>query len=458
MNQSRYKWFKRQFTLSDQFFLISFIILLGGMLFIGWWVGSRIESAVLNQTASLTGLYLKSFVVPLLQPLATNDKLDKAAHEQLQNLITNTPLGEQVVSVKVWSREGTILFSLEPILIGQHFTPDADLLAALRGETISQLTTLGEPQNVAERRLWATLIETYVPVYATGHDQVIGVVQFYQLSEPLLDQINRAKQQSWLVVGGATMLMYLLLSGLVAQGSRTIADQQAQLQQSINDLAALLKQNQGLRHRLQLAAARTTEINEQLLHRVGRDLHDGPAQDVSLALLRLDDVCKAEPAERESIRHALHSALHEIRALASGLQLPELEPLETAEVVRRAVREFQRKTGGVVDIEINGALPPLSLSKKIAVYRLIAEALHNSYRHAGGKGQRVKVTADERTIGVVVSDQGSGFDLGALKSNPDHLGIAGLQQRIALLAGVFEIQSSPDTGTRVSVTLPLQEG
>ncbi len=413
---------------------------------------------MLDQTANLTGLYLKSFVAPLLQRLATNDKLDSAAHQQLQNLITNTPLGEQVVSVKVWSGDGTILFSLEPILIGQRFTPDADLLAALSGNTISHLTDLAKPENVEERKLWSTLIETYVPVYATGTDHVIGVVEFYQLSEPLLQQINSAKQQSWLVVGGATMLMYLLLSGLVARGSRTIANQQAQLQQSINDLAALLRENQGLHHRLQLAAARTTEINEQLLHRIGRDLHDGPAQDVSLALLRLDEVCKAEPADLEPIHHALHSALHEIRALASGLQLPELEPLPTVEVVRRAVREFQRKTGGTVDTEIQGTLPPLALSKKIAVYRLITETLHNSYRHAGGKGQRVKVAADDTTIGVEIGDQGPGFDLAMLKSNPNHLGLAGLQQRIALLAGVFEIQSGPDVGTQVHVTLPLQEG
>ncbi len=458
VNKIRWGWLKRRLTLSDQFLLISFVILLGGMLIIGWWVASRIEDAVITQTADVTALYMKSFVAPLLQGLATSNKLGTDEHQQLRNLITNTPLGQEIVSVKVWSTEGTMLFSLEPALIGQNNNADVDLQAALSGETVSHLTTLDSSQPVVSGKVQNELIQTYVPVYATGTTRIIAVVGFYQFSEPLISQIDSAKQQSWLVVGGATMLMYLLLSGLVSQGSRTIDRQQRQLQQSVHDLAALLEENQGLHHRLQIAAARTTELNEQSLRRIGRDLHDGPAQDLALALLRLDDVCQAEPAQVETIRHALHSALYEIRTLAAGLQLPELDPLEPAEVARRAVREFQRKTGDTVEVEIKEPVPPLSLSKKIAVYRVIAESLHNSYLHAGGKDLLVKVEADNKSVCVEISDAGPGFDTGLLTASADHLGIAGLQQRIALLAGTFEVQSSQATGTRVRITLPLKEG
>jgi signal transduction histidine kinase len=443
------RWLKWQLrlSLSDQFLLISFVILLGGMLIIGWWVANRIEDAVVNQTANTTALYMKSFVAPLLQPLINQNTLDSAQHQQLQRLLVDTPLGQDIVSLKVWSPDGTILFSLEPDLIGTRFPLDEDLQAAFSGQTVSHLSSLSRAEDVMERRFWSNLIETHVPVFAEGTSRVIAVAEFYQYSEPLLQQIADAQRQSWLIVAIATIAMYGLLSGLVARGSRTIDRQQAQLQQSVKDLAALLDENQVLHRRLQAAAAREAEINEQFLHRIGRDLHDGPAQDLALALLHIDEVCQVDPPLLETIRHALQSALHEIRALAAGLQLPELGSMPTADVVRRAVREFQRKTGATVELEPDLTLPPLSLSKKIAIYRVIAEALN----------LHVQLGVTDQSIWAEIADSGPGFDPTTLSADGTHLGIAGLQQRVALLAGSFDIQSRKDEGTRIRVSLPLRE-
>ena len=448
-------------TLSEQFLLVSFFILVGGMLTIGWWVSSRIENAVISQVANVTALYMKSFVAPLLQPLTTRQNLDNAQHRQLQQLIYGTPLGQEIVSMKVWAPDGTILFSLTPTLIGTRFSldDDPDLKAAFTtGQTVSHLSALNRAENAQERLEAPQLIETYVPVYEVGTSRIIAVAEFYQYSEALLRQIDDAQIQTWIVVAVATMIMYGLLSGLFARGSRTIDRQKAQLQQSVDKLGALLEENRGLHRRLQVAAARSAELNEQFLHRVGRDLHDGPAQDLALALLRLDEVFPFDASQAETIRHALRSALNEIRSLAAGLQLPELETLETAEVARRAIREFQRKTGVGVGFDADGVLPSLPLSKKIAVYRVIAEALHNSYRHAAAKDLCVRLTVRDQAITVEIRDGGPGFDLAKLRASDEHLGLAGLQQRVALLAGVFEIQSSLEAGTCIRVTLPLVEG
>ncbi len=437
--------------------LISFAILLGGMLIIGWWVSNRIEDAVINQTASTTALYMRSVIAPILQPLIIQGTLDSTHHQQLQRLLVDTPLGQDIVSMKVWAPDGTILFSLEPALIGTRFPLDEDLQAAFSGQTTSHLSSLDRAEDAMESRFWSNLIETHVPVFAQGSTRVIAVTEFYQHSESLLQQIASAQRQSWLIVAIATIAMYGLLSGLVTRGSRTIDRQQAQLQRSVKELGALLDENQDLRRRLQAAAAREAEINEQFLHRIGRDLHDGPAQDLALALLHLDEVCRVEPPQLETIRHALQSALNEIRTLAAGLQLPELESLSTTDVVRRAVREFQRKTGAAVELEPDLALPPLSLSKKIAIYRVIAEALYNSYRHAGAKNLRVQLGASAQSIWAEIADSGPGFDPASLSADGNHLGIAGLQQRVALLAGSFDIQSHKDQGTRIRVNLPLEE-
>lgn len=450
------RWVNRQFTLSEQFLMVSFAILVTGMIVIGSWVANRVERAVIDQTASVTALYMESFVSPLLQPLTTHDKLDTEQHRALQRLVVNTPLGSNIVSVKIWSPDGVVLFSLNSSLIGTRFSVDDDLRTALSGHMISGIASMNKDEQTLEREFNIALIETYIPVRANGTDRVIAVAEFYLTAESLMAQIRGAQQQSWLVVAIATMTMYSLLNGLFARGSRTIARQQGQLQLSVDNLSALLAENQALQHQLQEAAARASEINEQLLHRIGRDLHDGPAQDLALALLRLDEICQTQPEKGETIRTALQSALKEIRTLAAGLQLPELEPLQSAEVARRAVREFQRKTGGVVETRIDEPLFALSLPQKIALYRVIIEALNNALHHAAGKDMYVYVAVNENDLLLEVRDGGPGFDPSKIDQTGNRLGIAGLQQRVRLLGGKFDIESAPETGTCVRVNLPLK--
>jgi len=452
------RWLNRHLTLSDQFMVFSFVILLIGMLLIGAWIATGIQNVVIDQSANVTSLYMNTFVTPLLQPLTTRSTLNSDQHKALQRLIVGTPLGQDIVSMKVWSPEGSILFSLTSAQIGTHIDVNTDpqLKLALTGQIVSGLTSLDKPEQAVERGFNIALIETYIPVHANGTNQVIAVAEFYINAEALMNQIRIAQQQSWLVVAIATMIMYGLLSGLFARGTKTIAEQQTALQNSVNNLSALLAENQTLNERLQHAAARASEINEQFLQRIGRDLHDGPAQDLALALLRLDEICATQPGKGETIRTALQSALKEIRGLAGGLQLPELEPLTTPDVARRAVREFQRKTGGVPDLSMDETLPTLPLLSKIALYRVIVEALNNSLRHAHGKGMRVHVKAVDHQLLVDVCDSGPGFDPANIDKSEDHLGLAGLQQRVALLGGSFEIESTVDTGTCIRAKLPTK--
>ncbi len=450
------RWLKRRLTLTEQFSLISLGILLSGMLIIGWWVSSRIESAAINQTANVTALYMDSFVAPLIQDILQTNAIDPTHQQQFDHLLVNSQLSQEIVSIKIWSPSGEILYSKIPGLKGLRFTDDPDLHESLRGNVVSRLSPLNKPENAFERVHWSTLIETYAPVREEGTGRVIAVAEFYQNAAPLVAQIASAQQQSWLVVMMATLAMYGLLYGVVRSANRTIERQKTQLQQSVDRLTALLAENQHLHHRVQTAATRATEINEQFLRRIGRDLHDGPAQDLALALMQIDDLNQARTTQTDTIRHALESALHEIRTLASGLQLPELEALDTAQVGRRAVREFQHKSGVSVEFEVDPKLPALSPPKKVAIYRVIVEALHNANRHAGAKDIHGRLWAENGAVCLEVSDNGPGFDPTTINADGEHLGIAGLEQRVTLLNGTFEIRPNEPTGTRVSVRLPVE--
>jgi signal transduction histidine kinase len=272
------------------------------------------------------------------------------------------------------------------------------------------------------------------------------------------------QQRVWLMVGGAGLVMYLLLAGFVRFASDTIRRQQAELGDQVRRLRELLKQNNELHGRVRLAARRTAELNERSLRRISAELHDGPVQDLGLALLRLDQLAPAaQPAlagaasapDFQVVQSSLQHALTEIRAISAGMGLPELENRTPAETVARAVRGHEQRTGTRVDLQLNGLPDRLALPLKITLYRLIQEALSNAYRHGGGAGQAVRVDYLPPKLNLLVTDRGPGFDDTRGLEGEEHLGLVGMRERVESLGGTFHIESQPGRGTRVRAQLPL---
>jgi signal transduction histidine kinase len=457
----------RRVTLARQFLLISFLILLTGMLVIGVWVGRQIEVGVINRTAAVTALYVDSFVAPHLQSLGHSRHLDEVHLQELDSLLTGTPLGQRIISFKVWAPDGRILYSTHPELIGRRFPITPGLAAAFAGEVHTHVSNLDEPENEYERRYWSRLIETYAPVRVEGSGTILAVSEFYQTTDELAQAILAAQWRSWLIVGAATLAMYLLLAGLVGRASQTITVQQAQLQQQVDELTGLLAQNEQLHERIRRAAARTTALNERFLRRISADLHDGPGQDLGLALLRMDaltDGCRSCQVETgngrtvaddlDTVRSALQSALAEVRAISAGLRLPEMEKLDPAAVAARAVRDYERKSGRQVQLAMAKLPGDAPLPVKITLYRLLQESLANSYRHAGDAEQQVEIFGTAGSLDVCICDDGRGFDPRTVPSD-GHLGLTGMRERVELLGGTFTIHSTPGEGSVIKARLPL---
>lgn len=444
-----------------QFVVLSFVILIGGMVTIGIWVSSAVEQAVVNRTAGVTALYVDSFVNPLVQGLSEQGELSPAERADLDRLIIGTPLGEQVVSFKVWSPQGEIIYSPNPELIGQTFAMDGHLLEAFNGEVVSEISDLTEPENEYERSRWETLIETYAPIRSEGSGAVFAVSEFYQLPDALEAEIRSAQIRGWLIVGVATLVMYLLLVGMVRRASTTIRMQRSELLDNLDELQEALDDNRSLQVRVSRAAARTTTLNERFLRRVSADIHDGPAQDVSLALLRVEGIAegldgngRGSVEDVKRLRSALSSALTELRAISHGLRAPSVEDLTPGEAARRAVTDYERMSGESITFVAPGESFAGSAPVNITVYRVVQESLANSFKHARSASRKVRVTSTDSQVEILISDTGAGFDLAGV-SRGKTLGLVGMRERVELLGGTFTITTRPGSGTEVQATLPL---
>jgi signal transduction histidine kinase len=452
-------------SFSRQFMLLGVVVLLAGMLIIGNWLSRQIEGAVVDRAAAITALYVEGIVASKLKGLPRHPgRLSPDMQDDLDEVFGEGPLRRKLVQFKLWGSDGEILYSTDKSLVGKKFSVDGSLATAFSGQVEAKVSKLDKPENVHEREQWDKLIEIYVPVRAGANGEVTAVAEFYKSVDNLSRDIGDAQRRGWLVVAAANLGMFLLLLGLVRRASDTIHGQQETLRRQMDQLRSTLRENRQMHEELGEAGRRTTALNEQFLHRVAADLHDGPAQNLALALLRLDSIAEsccdcisADEANGQNfakIRTAMQSAMTELRAISAGLSLPGIEPLTLAETARCAVHDFERKTGQKVVAQIDDKLGNATLAIKITLYRLIQESLNNGLKHADGIAQQVRVHNVNGQAQVEVIDQGPGFDAGKTPAS-GNLGLACMRERVKLVSGYFEIDSAPGRGTRILARLPL---
>ena len=461
---NKWRHFLKNLSLSQRFMFASLVILLAGMVGIGAWVQRQIVTGVIHRTGATTALYVDSFVAPQVQELGDSGEVSPAYREALSKLLTDTPMGKQIVVIKIWDTRGKLIYSTNPSAIGKTFPMHEGMLRARLGEVVSSVSQLDQEENIDLGVVYKQLLETYSPIWLSGTDKVIAVAEFYQLTGDLEAELAVLSRRSWLVVGAATLAIYLLLAGFVRDASNTIQHQQTELAQQVAQLTDLLDRNRELSDRVRRAAASVTQLNEGYLKRIGSELHDGPAQDLSLSILKLDALAgRLEKTATDTdmvtqfneIGISLQTALKEMRSIAAGLSLPQLSELGLAETVQRVISAHERRTGTHVDLSLQPIPEPIALSLRITIYRLIQEALNNAYRHAGGLGQRVRVSNDATQLVVMISDNGAGFDPQQILSG-DRLGLSGMRERVESLSGWFQVDSYSGQGTTIIARLPFR--
>src|SRR5215203_1225717 len=373
---------------AQRFMLGSLAILAVGMVIIGAWVTSQIEEGVVDRTAATTALYVDSLVAPPLQDLAESDTLTPESIDRLDWLFADTPLGQEVVVFQVWDPTGHIVYGTVPSLVGQQFPVEEELGHALAGEVSADI---GEPEGASELPSnipHDELIEIYSPIRSRSTGEVIAAAEFYYATDALAGDVAAAQRRSWLVVGGATLVIYVLLATFIQRVSDTVRRQQRKLSDQVTRLTEVVQQNQELHERVRGAAARTAALNERFLRRFSAELHDGPAQEISLALLRLDHVSALASAaeqhesvktemegELEVIQTSLRRSLKDVRATSSGLLLPHLGTLTVFQTLEHVVRGHQRRTELAAEIVQRDLPAQAPLATKIALYRIVQEAL-----------------------------------------------------------------------------------
>ncbi|HBY99434.1 MAG: sensor histidine kinase [Ardenticatenaceae bacterium] len=217
---------------------------------------------------------------------------------------------------------------------------------------------------------------------------------------------------------------------------------------------------------------RILPVTEEELSRIVLDIHDGPVQYLFAALSQLallqthlrcsDPYCPVDDVTRQTLTNIgalLENSLREIKHFLGTFRPPEFHRRDLLSIVEGLVIQHEEWTGDTVTLEIGEVPTDVALPVKIALYRILQEALSNAHRHAGVPNQEVRLWSEGEWICLTVDDHGRGFEPPPLEGplateREEHIGLRGMRDRVSLVGGTFHLESRPGAGTRILVKVP----
>lgn len=252
---------------------------------------------------------------------------------------------------------------------------------------------------------------------------------------------------------------------------KRVQERTQELEASRNDLEATSKENlrlyEELRHKEALRSEllrKVISVQEEERRRMARELHDETSQALSALILSIETASQDAPAtaglldklrESETVARGL---LENVHRLIFDLRPTVLDDLGLVAAVRWYAESRLVPMGTRVHLETEGAERRLPSPIETAVFRVAQEALTNVARHAEAENVAISLTFKNGILRVDVEDDGKGFDVADVERGADSargLGLLGMRERVALLDGSLAIDSALDSGTIVSIEVPV---
>jgi signal transduction histidine kinase len=290
--------------------------------------------------------------------------------------------------------------------------------------------------------------------------------QFFAKATPLFPS-NVINQQTFADLFGFPIQLFRALMAVAAaifvirflrafkvEADRKIADlQQARLEES--------QQREIMRGELFRRVVAAQEAERQ---RIARDLHDETGQALTAIGMGLRGLSGKLSARNKDALNTLHTletltadSLQELQRLMTDLRPSHLDDLGLSAALRWYSTKLQEHSSLHIRVDIRGEECDLDDAMKITIFRIIQESLNNVIKHAQATNVNIHLHFEEKDVRISVFDNGVGFDRDQVqqrRTNRPSLGLAGMEERAALVGGTVTVQSRPGYGTEIEALIP----
>lgn len=380
------------------------------------------------RTARGTGRVLLAPVMPAVvagDPRATVDLKADIGRRRAEGTL---------LRVKVWRRDGTVLWSDDATLIGTRFALRPRELAVFdERRAFVEISPLTDPADADVRAGTRGLVEAYIPLQLGG--TTVALEMYF--SE---DRVRAAEAEE------RTRLLEFSLAGLLVLAF-------AQLPVSIW-LMRRISRAQHDRDRMRETALVSSDRERRLL---ARSLHDGVVQELAGAAYALgsreptDPLPPATAEAMDLVTVTLRQAVDDLRGMLVELHPEEVTNANLGDLVTAAALRACPRQRVSVSVTLERPLPPQILA---LLYRSARECAVNVAKHARAGTLDIVLTSDAAGVRLVVRDDGIGIP-DPLPQTEGHLGLTLLRTSTVELGGSLEARGS-DAGTTVTIELPAE--
>jgi signal transduction histidine kinase len=197
--------------------------------------------------------------------------------------------------------------------------------------------------------------------------------------------------------------------------------------------------------------------------RIAGELHDSLGQNLLLAKNRAQLALSSGPVspetreQLEGIRDVAAQAIEEVRQIAHALHPYQLDHLGLTRAVEALIEIAAQSTNIVFERKLDQVDDVFSPESATSLYRVLQECLTNALKHAHAGSVRIQLERDVRHVRLLVKDDGRGFtpEKRPSGSSSTGLGLKHMAERVRILNGTLQINSTPATGTAIEVLIPI---
>jgi PAS domain S-box-containing protein len=299
-----------------------------------------------------------------------------------------------------------------------------------------------------EMRWWST---TKVPLRGAAGD-IVGIagitrdITKVKRAEEEIRQLNEALEQR------------------VADRTARLEAANRRLEAEVAERREAERQIHIYQERLRSLASELSLAEERERRRIAIDLHDQIGQTLALIQIRLQTMREAVvkgplAKELDACVELIRQPIHDTRSLVFNLSPPVLYDLGLASAAAWIVDQHQGRRGLKITFEDDEQPKPLDEAVSVLVFRAIRELVTNIVKHAQAKTARVWLRTEDQTLRVGVEDDGRGFasPSPAAQGGAGGFGLFSIREQLERIGGSMDIKSSPGAGSRIILSVPLQQ-
>lgn len=203
------------------------------------------------------------------------------------------------------------------------------------------------------------------------------------------------------------------------------------------------------------------EAHEEERTRIARELHDNVNQRLALLAVELDHATLGDGSRAglaqclRRTKKSIDEISREVQSLSHRLHSSKLEYLGLVSASNGFCKELSKKAK--VQVAFSHSAIPTTLAKEISLtlFRVLQEALQNAVKHSGARSFEVHLRATPKWIELTVSDNGCGFEVRESLEKKPGLGLISMKERLQIVHGTLEIESTVGGGTFIHARAPL---